>query len=403
MISAMSLRSLFALSTAVLAVTPIAVAHSPLAILADSPVALVRVPNKGIQPEAVVDAEGVVHLLYFSGEPRAGDLFYVRSPDFARTFSPPIRANSQPGSAIGTGTIRGGQLALGRNGRVHVTWNGSDAATPKGVANPANGQPTAPFLYARSNPGGTRFEPQRNLTTRGYFIDGGGSVAADGDGNVYTAWHAAPVDGQPGEDHRMVWMARSSDDGAMFGREEPVSRDNTGACGCCGMRALATDNMLFLMYRAATAMTHRDVHLLQSADRGRTFRGSRVHQWEINTCPMTSMSFATTANATFGAWETAGQVYFGRVDARAAGIPASIAAPGAGGSRKHPRLAVNRRGETLLVWTEGTAWARGGSFAWQVFDASGRPTEVNGTAAGIPVWSFATPIARPDGGFTILY
>jgi hypothetical protein len=379
-------------------------AHSPApAVRADSAVALVRVPNNGIQPEAVVDARGVEHLLYFSGEPRAGDLFYVRSTDAGRTFSTPVRVNSQAGSAIGTGTIRGGQLALGRDGRVHVTWNGSDTAMPKGVANPANGQPTAPFLYARSNAEGTQFEPQRNLTTRGYFIDGGGSIAADRDGNVYAVWHAAPVDGKPGEDHRLVWIARSTDAGATFTAEEPASRENTGACGCCGMRALASSNTLFLLYRSATAMIHRDIHLLQSTDRGRTFRSTPVQEWEINACPMTSMSFAATPDTILGAWETAGQVYFGRVDPKAGAIPVPIAAPGAGGTRKHPRLAVNGHGETLLVWTEGTAWARGGSLAWQTFDASGRATGSKGTAPGLPVWSFAAPIVRADGGFTIVY
>jgi hypothetical protein len=106
---------------------------------------LVRVPDRGIQPEAVVDDRGVTHVLYFRGEPAAGDLFYVRSTDAGGTFSTPIRVNSQPGSAIATGTIRGGQMAIGREGRTHVAWNGSDAAVPKGLINPASGQPTAPF------------------------------------------------------------------------------------------------------------------------------------------------------------------------------------------------------------------------------------------------------------------
>jgi hypothetical protein len=80
-----------------------------------------------------------------------------------------------------------------------------------------------------------------------------------------------------------------------------------------------------------------------------------------------------------------------------------VPAPGDGGTRKHPRLAINARGDVLFVWTEGTAWARGGSLAWQLFDASGRATTVSGTAAGVPVWSFAAPVARPDGSFVILY
>ena len=369
----------------------------------DPSVLLLRVPNGGIQPEAVVDERGLLHLLYFAGEARAGDLFYVRSKDYGHTFTMPVRVNSQPGSAIATGTIRGGQIAIGRGGRVHVTWNGSDAASPKGVANPANGQPTAPFLYARSNAEGTVFEAQRNLTTRGYFIDGGGSIAADRDGNIYAAWHAAPVDGQPGEDHRRVWIARSSDGGATFSREEPAWSESTGACGCCGMRMLAASNALYLLFRSATAMTHRDIYLLQSTDRARTFRGSRVQQWEINACPMTSMSIAAAPSGVFGAWETAGQVYFGEVDAKTGSVPKPISAPGDARTRKHPRLAANSKGELLFVWTEGTAWARGGSLAWQVFDQSGRPTQVTGTAPGISVWSFAAAIARPDGRFTVFY
>ena len=345
----------------------------------------------------------MMHVLYFAGEPQAGDLFYVQSKDYGQTFSAPVRVNSQPGSAIAIGTIRGGQIAVGRGGRVHVTWNGSDSAKPQGVHNPANGQPTAPFLYARSNVEGTQFEPQRNLTTRGYFIDGG-SIAADASGDVYAAWHAAPVDGQPGEDHRLLWIARSTDDGATFAAEQPAWGEPTGACGCCGVRMFAgPSDTLYLLYRSATAMIHRDVFLLQSNDKGRTFRGSRVQPWEIGACPMTSMSITSSASRVFGAWETAGQAYFGEIDTKSARIPVAIPAPGEGGARKHPRLATNANGDVLFVWTEGTAWARGGSLAWQAFDSSGRATTIKGTAAGVPVWSFAAPIARPDGRFVVLY
>ena len=72
-------------------------------------------------------------------------------------------------------------------------------------------------------------------------------------------------------------------------------------------------------------------------------------------------------------------------------------------SRKHPRLAVNSRGAVLVVWTEGTSWGRGGSVAWQMFEPDGRPTAIKGVQAGLPTWSFAAVVARPDGGFRILY
>ena len=372
----------------------------------DAPaVTLVRVPQGGIQPEAVVDGRGVLHLLYFSGsDARAGDLFYVRSTDEGTTFSAPVRVNSQAHSAIATGTIRGGQLALGGDGRVHVAWNGSDQATPRGLINPASGQPSAPFLYARSNTAGTAFEAQRNLPRRSYGIDGGGSIAADGRGGVYAAWHALPAGGGQGEDHRVVWIARSTDEGATFADEHPVWAEATGACSCCGVRLLAlAPERLLLLYRAATAVTHRDMFVLASNDSGRSFRGSKVQPWEIGACPMTSMAIAAAGSRVAGAWETAGQVYFGDVDVNAAAIGAAIPAPGSGLARKHPRLAIGARGDTLFVWTEGTAWARGGALAWRVFDAAGQPTPRSGRADGVPVWSFGAAIARRDGGFTVLY
>ena len=86
-------------------------------------VTLARTPNGGIQPQAAVDAKGFVHLIYFKGEPKAGDIFYGRQPLGAEKFSEPIQVNRQAGSAIAIGTIRGAHLAPGRNGRIHVAWN----------------------------------------------------------------------------------------------------------------------------------------------------------------------------------------------------------------------------------------------------------------------------------------
>src|SRR3954453_11940974 len=273
-------------------------------------VTLVRVPHGGIQPQVAVDGRGILHLLYFAGEPRGGNLFYVRSTDYGQTFSTPIRVNSQDGSAIATGTIRGGQLAVGRGGRVHVVWNGSDGANPPGLVNPASGKAEAPFLYSRSNGNGTAFEPQRDLAQRSYGVDGGGSLAADEAGGVVAVWHALPVGGGNGEERRLVWIARSRDDGATFTQEAPAWTEQTGACGCCGVRIFAgQSNILYLLYRSATALTHRDIYMLESTDHGMSFRGSKVQPGEIGAGPMTSMSITSTRSDVFGAWETAGQVY----------------------------------------------------------------------------------------------
>ena len=117
-------------------------------------VTTLRVPNEGFQPQIVVGKKGAVHMLYYKGEAAFGNIFYVRSTNGGRTFSDPMRVNSQPKSAIAVGTIRGAHLALGKNDRVHVAWNGSGKAKPKGLPNPQlpENSPyrhSAPMLYAR--------------------------------------------------------------------------------------------------------------------------------------------------------------------------------------------------------------------------------------------------------------
>jgi hypothetical protein len=377
--------------------------HIVLALTAfANDVRLLRVPNSGIQPSVLVESTGAWDVLYYGGDPKNGDLFFGRSVDRGKTFSAPLRVNSQPGSALALGTIRGAQMALGADGRVHVAWNGSAIALPAGPLNPDLGKPSSPMLYTRLNERGTAFEPQRNLIQRTFGLDGGGTLAADADGNVFVAWHGKKPGAATGEAGRQVWIARSGDSGKTFAPEEAAWTEPTGACGCCGMAMFAAkDGSLFALYRSATEDVHRDIYVLASKDHGRSFAGSLVQRWEINACPMSSMSFAEGAGSTFAAWETGGQVFYGRVSGSAIG--GIVSAPGEGKGRKHPRIAVNNRGDVLLAWTEGTGWQRGGSAAWQVFDGQGKPLGERGTAPSVPVWSFAAAAASGDGGFAIFY
>jgi hypothetical protein len=359
-------------------------------------VTLFRVPNGGIQPQTMVDKKGVVHLIYLAGEPRSCDVFYVRSHD-GENFSQPLRVNSEPASAIAIGNIRGAHLALGMGGRVHVAWMGSDKAKPRGPSD------TAPLLYTRLNDAGNEFEPQRNLITTAAGLDGGGSVAADNNGRVYVLWHA-PESGMRGEDKRCVWMARSKDEGKTFDPEIRINSEATGACGCCGMRAFAgKEGILYALYRSASEQVHRDMYLLVSTDHGDSFRATKIDPWTVRVCPMSSMAFGSIGTSVLATWETDGQVYFSQVDEATEKPIRPIAAPGQERGRKHSVVSSNGSGETILVWTEGMGWNKGGSLAWQVFDGSGARTTEKGQVRGVPVWSTVAVFARPDGRFTIAY
>ncbi|HEV3447886.1 MAG TPA: hypothetical protein VG099_24830 [Gemmataceae bacterium] len=230
-----------------------------------SAVTLLRPPNGGIQPQALVDAKGTLHLLYFKGDnPGAGDLFYIRRDAGAERFSEPIRINSRPASACAIGSVRGGQMALGKGNRIHIVWNGLGTD------------------YARLNDSATAFEEQRNLMRQTHTPDGGGTVAADDAGNVYVIWHGIGKGEQAREDKRKVWVARSEDEGKTFSLEAPVWTQPTGVCPCCSTRAFADrKGSVYLLYRSATAGVNRDIYLLSSVDRGQSFHESLVHQWKV--------------------------------------------------------------------------------------------------------------------------
>jgi hypothetical protein len=262
------------------------------------------------------------------------------------------------------------------------------------------------MLYACLDVAGKAFEPQRNLMRHSFGLDGGGSVAADRSGNIYVAWHGIGEEeaagGKKGEARRRVWVAASQDGGRSFADERKAWTEETGACGCCDMKIFADRRShVFALYRSATESVHRDIYLLKSSDQGKSFEGRLVQKWEINACPMSSMDIAENGNIVVGAWETAGQVYWARLNVDGAIRP--IPAPGDAKGRKHPRLAIHQNGDVLLVWTEGTGWQKGGSLAYQVYGHDGSPTTETARRPGIPAWSFAAAAPGANGGFSIIY
>jgi hypothetical protein len=360
-------------------------------------VTLLRVPDKGIQPQVAVDVKGYVHMVYFKGPSGAGDLFYVRSEDGGATFSRPLRVNSQTGSAVATGNIRGAHLAVGTKGRAHVAWMGAGDAEPRGP------EKAAPMLYSRLNDAGTAFEPQRNVIRTAFGLDGGGSIAADDAGNVYVTWHA-PEPGTKGENSRRVWVAHSADEGKTFGNEKVASEKATGVCGCCGMRAFCdAKGTLYMLYRSAELGVNRDTYLLTAAEKESRFQSDKLQRWNVGICPMSSFALAEADSDVLAGWETDGQVYYARINPPTGKRSEPVAAPGTSKGRKHPVVAGNAQGETILVWTEGMGWNRGGSVAWQVFEKDGSPTAQKGRTDGVPTWSLVAVFVRPDGGFTVLY
>lgn len=346
------------------------------------------VPEGGVQPQVAVDAAGTAHLVYLKGDPAKSDVRYARRPKGAHDWSAPLPVNSVPQSAIAMGTIRGAQLSPGKGGAVHVAWNG--AMKPGGTG--------SPLFYARLEAGQGKFSAQRNLLGNTGALDGGASVAANERGEVFIVWHGKRAGDGGDESARVVFVLKSTDNGATFSAPTVANADFAGVCACCSLKAMAAPGGgLLTLYRAARTASQRDMTLLASRDGGATFSHETLHPWNVNRCPMSSAALLPSPAGIRAAWETDGKIFSALLSAPAA-PPAEISA----GQAKHPALAMNGRGETLIAWVVGTGWNRGGELAWTILDAAGKPTAQRGKAGGVPAWSHVAAYAESSGAFVIL-
>ncbi|MCH8326997.1 MAG: hypothetical protein IID15_00550 [Candidatus Marinimicrobia bacterium] len=344
-----------------------------------------QVPDGGIQPQAVADAHGTLHLVYYQGASKQGNLYYVTRAQGQSGWSSPIQVNSMNGSADRNEAISRAQIAVDPDGRVHVVW--------------FNIRPTM-YWYTRKAGSDAGFETQRNLVTRySAGVESGASIAVDGQGGVFVAWHAGDF---AHEDQRAVYMTRSNDGGQTFGREVRVNPDDSGACACCGLKTMVGgQGTVYVSYRAAGDKVHRNMVLLNSTDGGASFVSTTVHAWNIHACPVSTTTIAGGPGGPAVAWETQGQVYF----AKLSDLGTVIGAPGESSvRRKNPAMAINREGLVLLAWAEALGYRAGGQLYWQIYSAGGAVTESRGQLEeSLPDFSIPEVVAMSDGKFVIIY
>jgi hypothetical protein len=365
-------------------------------LLAAAELRVERVPENGLQPDALTDSTGRVHLIYLTGDPKSSDIHYVSRRAPSEPWSQPVRVNSQPGSAVAIGTVRGARLSLASSNRVCVVWNGSSQAT-------AGSAGSAPLLFSRQTDDHSGFEPQRNLMGSLRHLDGGGSVTANEHGGVVVAWHAAPA--TPGADHdgeaaRGIYLAVSQDDGRTFSDPRRIDSPPRGVCACCALEAgFAGPNEIRILYRGAEGLSERGLVELLSADGAKTFASRRIDQWSLNQCPMTTTRLAPGAD--FAVWSTRGRIWASPLGGSSPSVPNPVSPESR--QANHPTVARSPDGRTLVAWTEGTGWQRGGGLAWSERAQRSPTWSPVQRRPGVPVWGSPAAVCESDGHFTVWY
>jgi hypothetical protein len=167
------------------------------------------------------------------------------------------------------------------------------------------------------------------------------------------------------------------------------------------MRAFADGGgTLHLLYRDA-GPTSRDMVLLTSSDRGKTFVQREVSRWYTQTCPMSSSTMAGAGGELMVATEAAGRIEWSRLreaERQLKRVAAVTSLPA-----KHPAMAVNKSRDVLLAWAEGAGWGKGGELKWRMYDAYEKPRGDVRREGDLPTWSFAAVVHLPGRGFVIIY
>jgi hypothetical protein len=319
-------------------------------------------PGGGIAPDAAVDAQGVVHVVFG----RESNAYYARSTDNGRTFSTPLRVNARD-AGVGVGRERGPKLALGKEDAVHVAWIG-----PRGKG----------AWYTRLEKSG-RFADERDVHDGGKPVDGT-TLAADPRGRVFVFWIDARLPPDPNSPvAHAIFYARSDDGGVTFAPNRQLQSDYPGlACACCNLEASAdASGTVRLVFRGGYQAL-RDMQLVETRD-GDRFTWREVHKdgWKLEGCPMSGADLrGGFPGGPAVAWMSQGDIYYRIGD----GPRRSPAAPKTS-ARNYPLLLGNAAGDRLLAWTEGL------ELRWELTDRAGK------TRAGVE--KSLTPGSRP-GGFT---
>jgi len=299
------------------------------------PVTAVRPLAPGKMPALFTDDRGTLHLTFG----RSDTIFYAASTDGGLSFTKPVSAGVLPD--LVAGAKRGPQVAA--NAQVIVITAVNRAGNL--------------FAYRLDRSRGTWQAGGPLNDVPDVAKEGFQGLAVGGNGTFHAAW----LDLRGDRQNKIV--GSTSADGGMTWAPNRVlyrSPDST-VCECCQVSVAAQGQHVYVQFRNFLNGS-RDLHLLHSADGGRSYGpAQKLGQgtWKLKACPMDGGRVALTPDAQpLTVWRREGTIYFCKPgqpeQAVAEGRNCTLAATAAG-----PMLAWEQRGILFLKTPQGEAIALG--------------------------------------------
>lgn len=215
------------------------------------------------------------------------NLFFARSTDGGRSFSPPLKINAADGELWGFSTSRP-RIAIGKSGVIHVFYHANRRAQ-------SAERQAVDARYTRSTDGGKTFSAPRTLNSESGGLDDGelneahcfGGMGVAPNGDVHAFW----IDTRHMKSEKesgSIYTAISRNEGKSFEPERLLFKNT--ACPCCQLHvAFSPKGDVILSSRNVTAEGTRDPSVAISKDGGKTysaFTSTTPNKWAINACPL---------------------------------------------------------------------------------------------------------------------
>jgi len=292
-------------------------------------------------PQLAVDTAGGLYLFAVYEQNSNARLGLLKSENGGDTLEPTIVPISGEDVSILSHGEQSPRVAMTRTG-IYALW--------QQMADAGSGR----IMSARSLSWGESFDNPVQVSDKGVRgYRGFASIGVGPNGDLYAVWLDERDNSDPNQDTSSIYLAKSLDRGATFGRNLRIAEH---ACPCCRPSlAFGPHGELFVAWRRVFSGEIRDMVVSTSRDGGQTFAEPvRVHDdgWKLNGCPDSGPALAETNSDLYIAWMTEGTDARPRIQlARSVDAAPSFSEP-----RDISRDILDPNHPALVSGSDGTLW-----------------------------------------------